>query len=342
MAKAIHSSPEEAFGKGLYGIRMPSEQLEDIERALMFLRTCVRKGLAHSFDTVSGRWAKPYPEATGYLLSLFCRRGYDLRLIESMARRLISLQQPCGGFRSFHGRLVYVFDTAQICKGLLDWYVTTKVPEALRACRRGAEFVLSMQLPSGAFFPIFDEVHRERVSVGSNWGNSFSTIHCKCVEFLARMTELGFGDYREACERTCQWTLEQPQLLYSHPGAYSLEGLLAGGYRSEVKTRLQEHFIPRIEPSGYLSYHQDLPYAYVSGTVQIGLLCVRVGLMEPALRIWQWTHRVQERHPSGGLFQYANPDGSLSTHVHAEINSWGTKYYVELVDNLLSAANESQ
>jgi hypothetical protein len=304
----------------------------------------VRKGLAHSFDTINRRWVKPYPEVTGYLLSLFCREDQDPRLVGPMARRLMRLQRPCGGFRSFSGRWVYVFDTAQICMGLLDWYATTKTPEAIEVCQRGAEFILRMQLPTGQFFPIFDEKFHERVSIGSSWGDSLSTMHCKCVEFLACMSEICVSsDYSAACERVCRWTLEQPQLIYSHPGAYSLEGLLAGGYYSEVKDRLLESFVPRIESSGYLAYHPDLPYAYVSGSVQIGLLCARIGLMEPAFRMWQWAYKMQEEHPSGGLFQYANPNGSINTQVHGEINSWGTKYFVELASYLIrSNTDESE
>lgn len=303
-------------------------------RALEFLRHCVRNGLAHSYAASEGRWVKPYPEVTGYLLSLFCRVGDNSKLAERMARRLIKSQQPCGGFRSFEGEHVFVFDTAQICQGLLDWYNTTGQPTALVACKRGAEFICRMQLPSGAFFPIFDENAQERVSFGSTWGNSFSPINCKCAEFLTRMTTLGFGDYRQAIDNVCRWTLSHPQLPDTHPGAYSLEGLLAGGYQKAVRERLLQHFIPRLDATGFLSYRWELSYAYVSGSVQIGLLCTKVGLTEPALRILKWALRVQLGHPSGGLVQYANSDGSLNADIHCEINSWGTKYYVELIDAL--------
>jgi hypothetical protein len=39
---------------------------------------------------------------------------------------------------------------------------------------------------------------------------------------------------------------------------------------------------------------------------------------------------IQSNHDSGGLFQYANADGSLNHDVHTEINSWGTRYYAQL------------
>lgn len=307
--------------------------------ALDFLRRCVRRGLAHSYDTLSGRWVKPYPEVTGYLLSLFCSEEPEAAHIAAMAHRLLQLQQPCGGFRSFSGKRVYVFDTAQICHGLLDYHMHTGSQKAFAACRHGADFIIYMQLSTGAFFPVYDEARRERASYNTNWGHSFSPINCKCVEFLSRMAEVsGKQEYARACERVCLWALDQPQLLFSHPGAYSLEGLLSGGYETEVRNRLQEHFIPRMDNSGFLAYHPNLPYAYVSGSVQIALLCARVGLTEPALRIWHWVRRVHCMHDSSGLFQYANPDGTLNTDVHAEINSWGTKYYVELANSLISTA----
>ena len=312
------------------------ELLKSKHDALRFLRVCVRDGLARSFDTAGNKWVKPYPEVTGYLLSLFCNIADDVYPINGLAERLISVQRPCGGYKSFGGgHNVFVFDTAQICMGLLDWHLSSGSDAALHACLRGAEFIRGMQLPNGAFFPIFDEKHSERISRGLSWGDTFSPINCKSTEFLTRLHDVHpESDYRAVVDSACDWTLEEPQLPYSHPGAYSLEGLIAGGRESQVRSRLQEHFLPRIEEDGFLSYHPDLPYAYVSGSVQIGLLFARVGLVEPAFRICEWARKVQRFHSCGGLFQYANADGSPNLSVHGEINSWGTKYYVELLDIL--------
>jgi hypothetical protein len=306
-------------------------------KAIRFLGSCVGGGLARSYDSVRKRWVKPYPEVTGYLLSLFAKDIAAEFPKYAVVERLLKIQRPCGGFRSIAGGAsVYVFDTAQICMGLLDSHCTGADERLLDACVRGAEFIRSMQLPNGSVFPIYDERRRERVAKGNTWGDSFSPINCKCVQFLLRLAAQGsYLDCRNFVEGICEWTLRQPQMLYSHPGAYALEGLCSAGYTDCVRSRLEGSFLPRVQENGFLSYHPDVPYAYVSGSVQIGLLCALVGLTEPAFRICQWAMRVQAMHPSGGLFQYANADCGPNLSVHGEINSWGTKYYVELLDFFL-------
>lgn len=314
---------------------LPSEMKEARLSALNFLNKCVRGGLAHSLDTKRNRWVKPYPEVTGYLLSLFSTAAQNFDFAEKMARRLMALQRESGGWQTFYGRYVYTFDTAQIGKGLIDWYELSKDAQILEACRKAAYFISSMQNSDGSFFPMLSEKHKEKVMLGVDWGDSFSPINNKCNEFLAHMTRSGFGDYSQEIKKSSEWTLSKDQLQYTHPGAYSLEGLLADNRVAEVRERLKKNFLPFVADNGFLPYKSDMTYSYVSGSVQIGILCAKVGLMDYAHRIFSWARLVQLRHSSGGLFQYANKDGSLNCDVHAEINSWGTKYYVELIDLLL-------
>lgn len=275
------------------------------------------------------RWVKPYPEVTGYILSLFSSRRIHEDLCSQMAHRLMRLQRPYGGYFSFKKKAAYVFDTAQIGKGLVDWYMWSKDEAAKKAVRLCGDFIRKMQLDSGAFFPIYSERSRERVSLNTSWGTSFSTINCKATEFLIALQEAHVDDFREVINKICQWTLRQEQLLYTHPGAYSLEGLWAGGFAKEVGERLEKCFIPRIQENGFLAYHPDLQYSYSSGSVQVGILCALNGFLDEAKSIWQWAWNVQQKHNNGGLFQYANPDGSINTSIHSEINSWGTKYFYE-------------
>lgn len=309
-----------------------------------FLLNCVRNGLAHSFDTEKLKWVKPYPEVTGYLLSYFSKEvnNYNpekslalLKVMGKMSKRLLRLQHSCGGFRSFYGDSLYVFDTAQICHGLLDYYQNTGDENLLKACFRGTDFIINMQTNMGAFYPIFNEKKNEKQVIGTNWSNSFSPINSKCIEFLSEMQRFT-DDYKliDAINRCAKFALKTPQILYTHPGAYSLEGLIKAGYNKEVKERIEKNFLPQINTDGFIPYHPTLNYSYVSGSAQIAILCNKVGFYEYAISIFNWLRRVQLNHNSGGLFQYANRDCSINVENHSEINSWGTKYFGELINNI--------
>ena len=43
-----------------------------VEKGEYYLQKCVFKGLAHSYDVSSGKYVKPYPEVTGYVIKYFC------------------------------------------------------------------------------------------------------------------------------------------------------------------------------------------------------------------------------------------------------------------------------
>ena len=62
----------------------------------------------------------------------------------------------------------------------------------------------------------------------------------------------------------------------------------------------------------------------------MGILLYKVGFLDESHLILKWARRVQENHSSGGLFQYADPQGKMDRHVHMEINSWGTKYFCQM------------
>ena len=42
-----------------------------VEKGEYYLQKCVFKGLAHSYDVSSGKYVKPYPEVTGYVIKYF-------------------------------------------------------------------------------------------------------------------------------------------------------------------------------------------------------------------------------------------------------------------------------
>ena len=67
-------------------------------------------------------------------------------------------------------------------------------------------------------------------------------------------------------------------LTFTHPSAYYLEGMLAINEEDYVYDKLKEGIIPRIRTNGFLPYSEGVSYAYVSGSIQMGILLYKVGL----------------------------------------------------------------
>jgi hypothetical protein len=316
---------------------------EHIELAEKFLLKCLEGGLARSYDVKKKYWVKPYPEATGYLLSYFSQYWLNIpSVVLNAANYLLRIQHPTGGFPTFFQRrlfqlfnkprYLYTFDTAQIMHGFLSLYKKTNEKIFFEVARKCAEFVINMQTENGSMFPIFDlKLRKKYVNENGSWGSNFSPIQVKNIEGLLLMYELtNESKYKTAAIKLRDYGLKHCDLTFTHPGAYCLEGLIAIGEKEFVYNKLKEEIVPRIQPNGFLSYSKTLPYAYVSGSVQMAILLFKIGLKKTARLILEWARKVQLNHNSGGLFQYANPDGSLNCDVHREINSWGTKYYAEL------------
>lgn len=307
-----------------------------IDFAEGFLTTCINKGMAHSFDVDARTWVKPYPEVTGYLLSYFaqdCLEKVIPAIIIKAARKLLDVQHRNGGFPSFAANeRLYTFDTAQIMHGLASLHLSTKESRWLDAATRAADFVCDMQLADGAMFPVYDLARKAAyVEPRGHWGISFSPIQTKNIEGLSLLYRVtGNRRYATAAARLADFGKLNCDLTYTHPGAYCLEGLLSAGEDEFVREKLRGEILPRLLSNGFLSYAPDLPYAYVSGSIQMGILLFKTGFLDESRQILLWARRVQQQHSTGGLFQYADAEGNLDRHVHTEINSWGTKYFCQL------------
>jgi len=312
--------------------------MDHLDKAEHFLLSCIRDGLAHSLDTVTNSWVKPYPEVTGYLLSYFSLKTRLPTQILEAGEKMITIQHPTGGFSSFFNKeVLYTFDTSQITHGLTSLYIKTRQKRYLVAAQRAGNFLLSMQNADGSFFPYYNWKYRYRhverpLKDGANWGSYFSHIQVKNAEALLLLSKVTKNpSYAQAALLMIQWGKRHCDSRFTHPFGYFLEGMSALDQQKYVRNSLQTFVKPK-ERNGFIAYQAGLNYAYVSGSVQLGILFKNSGMNSEAKRIYQWATKVQEQHISGGLFQYANRNGTPYTKIHAELPSWGTKYYLELAN----------
>lgn len=305
-----------------------------------FLKECLFDGLAHSYDVVSKKYVKPYPEVTGYLLSYFCQRQEAESNLTEAGEKLLELQDSKeGGWASFYDlHNLYTFDTAQIVIGLCCLYEKTKDTRYMDAAIRGGNFLIRMQREDGAFYPVYDIRTQKKVcdcSIYDIWNGPFSGLMCKLTEVYQKMADVtGEQKYIERKRKTAEFYSKAEYIECTHPMGYWLEGLYCAENYEFVEQILTNNVIPRIRENGYIPYQEDLPYAYVSGTIQLGIILEKMGHRQYSLMIREYARKVQGNHECGGIFQYADEQGNLDRHIHTEINSWGTKYFCELEELL--------
>lgn len=307
-----------------------------IRNAEAFLSECVFEGLAHSYDVESKQYVKAYPEVTGYVLKYFCDYSNEIpyNIIEA-ADKLVDIQNKNGGYFSFdRSDILYSFDTAQIARGLCAIYKKTNEKTYYKAVVKCGEFLLESQELNGAFKPIFNcnyDAWIIRDETYSIWNGPYSGLMCKLTEALIDLYSVTNDErFLNAVNKAGNFYEKVEYMEYSHPLGYWLEGLWAAGKKNIVKKILEEKVMKRIQPTGYIAYTNSLDYAYVSGTIQLGILLFKCGYIEDAIKIRNYGRMVQACGNTGGLFQYADVNGNLNGSVHSEVNSWGTKYFCEL------------
>ena len=308
-----------------------------VEKGEYYLQNCVFKGLAHSYDVSSGKYVKPYPEVTGYVIKYFCD-NYEVipKNIIKAGDNLVRIQdKKLGGYTSFGDKnTLFSFDTSQILIGLAALYKKTGKNKYKEAAIRGGDFLLMMQMDNGAIAPTYNRTKKEIVinkQLYSIWNGPWSGLMCKLTEGFQALYEITDDEkYIEAKRKTASFYTNAEYIECTHPLGYWLEGLYEAGEYQKVRDVLEEKVIPRIHDNGYIPYKENLEYAYVSGCVQLGILLYKLGYVEHAKKIRYYGRLVQKNDNSGGLFQYANSLGELDHHIHTEINSWGTKYFCQL------------
>lgn len=308
-----------------------------LTNAESFLKKCLFDGLAHSYDTKTNTFVKPYPEVTGYVIKYLCDYcdASDDDNVKAARKKLIELQHKKGGYRTFfNNRYLFSFDTAQIINGLCSLYSKKPDSELLNTIKKGGNFLLKMQMPNGSFYPVYDcylHCRRKPKEMYNLWDGPISGINCKITETLSSCYEVtGDKRFKEAIEIAGSFYKKSRPLKHTHPLGYWLEGLYQVGEVEFVKEFLIKEVLPRIEDNGFISYDGTLDYSYMSGEIQLAILLAKVGQIDAAKRIRNFARIVQQNNCTGGIIQYATRSGEIDNHVHAEVNSWGTKYFCEL------------
>ncbi len=271
-----------------------------------------------------------YPEVTGYYIPSLLQWGYrDLAL--KYAKWLCSIQKPDGSWYDTGDEHPYVFDTAQILKGLLA--IRGIYPEADGHIRRGCDWMLENIGPDGHL----------TTPDQSQWnaGECTDLIHLYCLEPLYTAAKIyGEPKYRESADRVKAYYFENRMDeimgfgMLSHFYAYVMEALCDIG-ETDTARRAMERIGQLQRQDGMVPAYRDVNWVCSTGLFQLAIVWYKLGDLERGNRAFRYACSLQ--NPSGGWFgSYATKEKAsvldekeYPTYFPEGEISWAVKYFLD-------------
>lgn len=274
-----------------------------------------------------------YPEVTGYYIPTLIKWGF-LETALSYAKWLCSIQRGDGAWYDTEGKAPYVFDTAQILKGLLK--VRDRVEGADEAIRKGCDWILTNIEESG----------RLTTPSKGEWGEAgicSELIHLYCLSPLYEAADVyGETKYRDAAEKVADYyIIEHDEEIrnfgfLSHFYAYVMEALCDIG-REELARESMKQMERLLDEKGYVPAYRDVNWVCSTGMFQLAIVWFKLGDLERGSKALTYAAKLQNE--SGGWYgSYPVTDAPKATDrkeypdyfADAEI-SWAVKYFLDAV-----------
>lgn len=270
---------------------------------------------------------KSYPEVTGYYIPTLIRWGYR-ELAISYAKWLCSIQKEDGSWYDTLDEDPYIFDSAQILKGLIavrDIYPDiTQVDETIK---RGCDWILSCMTEEGQL----------KTPSEVAWGNiANELIHTYCLAPLKQAAVLyNEPRYQESANRSLNY---YKQYFYneivnfsmlSHFYAYVVEAMLDMG-EIEIAREAMKNMENFQKESGAVPAYKDVDWICSTGLFQLSLIWFRLGDIDRGNKAFEYACRLQNN--SGGWYgSYISEENAEEINTYfpdAEI-SWANKYFLD-------------
>lgn len=270
---------------------------------------------------------KSYPEVTGYFIPSLLKWGYR-KLACSYAKWLCSIQKEDGSWYNTEDTAPYIFDTAQVLKGLLA--IRMIMPEVDPYILAGCEWIFAQMREDGRLItPVKD-------AWGADTNVCDEVIHIYCISPLLEAAEI-FGKpiYKE--KALCIWKFYKQNYydkimnfsLLSHFYAYLMEALLDIGeldMAKEAMNKMQEYQ----KETGTVPAFRDHDWVCSTGLFQLSMVWFRLGDIDRGNRAFEYACRLQNE--SGGWFgSYLLEDNMAENNSYFPISeiSWAVKFFLD-------------
>lgn len=268
-----------------------------------------------------------YPEVTGYFIPSLLRWGYR-KLACSYAKWLCSIQKEDGSWYNTEDTAPYIFDTAQVLKGLLA--IRMILPEVDPYILAGCEWIFEQMREDGRLItPVKD-------AWGMDTNICDEVIHIYCISPLIEAAEIFDKPvYKERA--LCIWKYYKQNYydrimnfsLLSHFYAYLMEALLDIGELDMVKEAMHKMEEYQKE-SGAVPALRDHDWVCSTGLFQLSMVWFRLGDIDRGNRAFEYACKLQNE--SGGWFgSYLSENGPVENNTYfptSEI-SWAVKFFLD-------------
>lgn len=269
---------------------------------------------------------KGYPEVTGYYIPTLIRWGYRELAID-YAKWLISIQHNDGSWYDTFDQMPYVFDTAQILKGLLAAYSIWPDENVKNSIIKGAMWLAGNIQHDGRFKAADESIWKMPKAYSE-------LIHLYClspirevgIHFskpeLLEMVDLSIDYYKQNhMEEILHFD------LLSHFYAYVMEALVDLGELELAKAAMNNIGNFQTEDGAVPGYN-DVHWVCSTGLFQLALTWFRVGDIERGNKAFSYACRLQNE--SGGWYgSYPSAEDESNDYFAASEISWAVKYFLD-------------
>lgn len=297
------------------------EHLQIYEKSINWIKSNLIKSEG---IIVSSERKISYPEVTGYYICSLLKWGYrDIAV--GFAKWLITIQKDDGSWTDPAGIDSYVFDSAQILKGLIA--VRNIMPEVDKHIVKGCNWILSNINAEG----------RLTTPTDTMWGDICSElVHIYCLSPLVDAANIyNKPEYREAAYKVLKYYKANFESeikhfsFLSHFYAYVIEGLLDMGEIKWAKECMRDVEKYQREDGAVPAFH-NVDWVCSTGLFQLSLIWFRLGNVKRGGMAFEYACKLQNE--SGGWFgSYLSSNNLSEKNIYfpdSEI-SWVVKYFLD-------------
>lgn len=268
-----------------------------------------------------------YPEVTGYYIPTLLRWGYKERAI-SYAKWLCSIQKEDGSWYDTLDEAPYIFDSAQILKGLLSVRTIYEDKDTIdRAIISGCNWILECMAEDGQLI----------TPTETAWGGvATELIHTYCLSPLVEAARVfNKNEYEVAAYKILNYykTNYYQQIvnfsMLSHFYAYVVEAMLDMGENELAKQAMLNMEVYQKE-NGAVPAYNNVDWVCSTGLFQLALIWYRLGDEQRGNRAFTYACKLQNE--TGGWYgSYVSEENACENNNYfpgAEI-SWAVKYFLD-------------
>lgn len=283
------------------------------------------------------RVPKGYPEVTGYYIPTLLRWGYR-DLAASFGKWLIDIQKPDGSWYDTEDKDPYVFDSAQILKGLVairksiqetGFSFAYSEEELDKRIQKGIDWILSNMKKNGQLVTPSE----------AEWGDKRTcseVIHLYCLQPIVEAAKLyNRLDYQEKVDKILEYYKEKyiDDILHfgllSHFYSYVIEALVDLG-ETDLARKAMKTTEKLMGEIGFVPAYRDVHWCCSTGLFQQAIIWYKLGDLEHGDKAFAYACGMQ--NASGGWYgSDANPNypDEVNDYISDAEVSWTVKYFLD-------------